>query len=605
MPSQPLDTPLLVFDGDCHFCRQWVGCWQRVTGDRVRYESYQTVAWRYPEVSDREFAQSIQYFEKGKQRKQGADAVFHALAWGKSQWKLLAYLYDHVSIFAAVSECLYQIVARHRSFFSLLTQWTFGNELNPAEFSVGMRLFIKGLALIFFLAFLSYWIQFPGLVGSEGILPASRFFDEVGQMPEAVRIAPSLCWWLGAGDTSLSLLCGIGALLSLFALCGFWEAPIFLSLYVLYVSLCTAGQIFYLFQWDSLLLEAGVVAALGASWKIWTGWRAGKPSRIAHFLVLWLLFRLMFASGMTKWLHGSKEWRDFTALKYHYLTQPLPTPLAWYAYQLPDWFQHFSVGLMFLAEVFLPFLLFAPGRFRLIAAIGIAVLQIAIAATGNYGFFNFLSILLCIAAIEDRWWPIGIRRALRGGSSLSLPQPVLVAACGALIILGLGSMNWMGGICQAVFPAYSALRPFQLSNGYGLFVQMTTSRHEIHLEGSKDGFLWKAYTFRYKPGALSQPPPWIAPYMPRLDWMMWFAALGRVEQNPWFGSFMVQLLRGSPSVLALLASNPFPSGPPTYLRASLDKYDFTTRSEGYQGDWWKSQPLGYYVNQVRLARHFK
>ena len=603
MPPSSSNPPSLVYDGDCRFCRQWVARWQKTTGDRVQYESYQTAAWRYPEVSECEFAQSIQYFEEGKGRRHGADAVFHALAWSGGWNKLPAFLYDKIFLFAAVSEFFYRLVARNRKFFSLLTQGIFGDDVSRPEFAVGMRIFIKGLALIYLLAFVSYWIQFPGLVGSQGILPASQFFDVVGQMPGKFWLAPSLCWWWGGmGDVSLNLLCGAGCVLSLLVLFGITEALALFGVYVIYLSLCTAGQIFYLFQWDALLLEAGFVAAIGASWKVWTGGRAGESSRIAHFLILWLLFRLIFSSGMVKWLEGSKEWSDWSALEFHYFTQPLPTPLAWWAQQLPDWFQHASVGMMFFVEIFLPFLLFTPARLRLIAVIGMIALQLIIAATGNYGLFNFLTILLCLASLEDRWWPVWVRQQLGGaGSALRLPRPILATVCAVFLILGLGSMDWAGGICKRFFPAYAALRPLQLVNGYGLFVQMTTSRREIQLEGSRDGFLWKSYVFRYKPDSLSRPPPWVAPYMPRLDWMMWFAALGTVEQNRWVIPFMEQILRGSPQVLALLGPNPFPNDPPRYLRAPVDHYEFTTLAERQAtGDWWKSQPLGYYISKVRL-----
>lgn len=604
MPSRPPkiipNRPLLVFDGDCRFCRQWVARWRNITGDRVEYEPYQVVAWQYPEVSNHEFAQSIQYFEGGNQRKQGADAVFHALAWGGGWGKLLAFLYNRFFLFAVVSEFLYRRIARNRAFFSLLTQWIFGNDVSRPEFRVGMRFFVKGLALIYLFAFVSYWIQFPGLVGPEGILPASRFFDAIRQTTGSVWSAPSLCWWDG-GNTSLPLLCGLGVGLSLFALFGLAEAPLFLGMYGIYLSLCTAGQIFYYFQWDSLLLEAGFLSAIIASWRVWTGWRAGRPSHFGHFLILWLLFRLMFSSGMTKWLWGSEEWHNFTALEFHYFTQPLPTPLAWYAQQLPNWFQRVSVAILFFVEIFLPILLFAPGRLRLIAVIGIAGLQCAIAATGNYGFFNLLSLLLCIAAVEDRWWPVWLRDLVNDERTLQLPRLGHAVACFIFVILGLGSMNWAGGICKRFSEAYAVLRPFRIVNNYGLFVQMTTFRHEIQLEGSREGFVWKTYTFRYKPSDLSQPPCWVAPYMPRLDWMMWFAALGSVEQNPWFVALMEQILRGSPPVLALFKSNPFPGPPPLYLRAPLDNYQFTTLAERRAtGNWWKSQPLGYYgtVNKV-------
>ena len=74
--------------------------------------------------------------------------------------------------------------------------------------------------------------------------------------------------------------------------------------------------------------------------------------------------------------------------------------------------------------------------------------------------------------------------------------------------------------------------PFYLANSYGLFAVMTTSRIEIVVEGSNDGQTWQAYEFKYKPGDLARRPPWVAPYQPRLDWQMWFAALGRYQENP-------------------------------------------------------------------------
>ena len=603
--------PLLVFDGDCRFCRQWVSRWRQATGDRIRYEAYQSVAWKYPEVSDREFKHSIQYFEGDGRRRQGADAVFHSLAQGDC-WlgKLLATLYDRISFFAGASEGAYRLVANNRSFFSLITQWIFGDDVSRPEFTVGMRLFLKGVAFIYLIALVSYWIQLPGLVGSQGILPAPRFFDFVSQALGRSKfwIAPSLCWWGGAGDIPLAVLCTAGIVLSLFALLGIAEAPALFGVYAIYLSLCTAGQIFYLFQWDSLLLEAGFLAAIAASWRGWTGWRAGRPPRMAQFLVLWLLFRLMFSSGMAKWLGGDLGWSNFTAMGFHYFTQPLPTPLAWYEQQGPAWVQHASVWVVFFVEIFLPFLLFAPGRLRLIAVAGIAMFQILIAATGNYGFFNLLTLLLCIPSVEDRWWPSGLRHRLSGGAPLRLPRPVLAVACVVLFSLGWVSLSGGGGrrIPRLLSSAYEVLRPFQIVNGYGLFVRMTTSRHEIQLEGSRDGLEWKPYIFRYKPGALSRPPPWIAPYMPRLDWMMWFAALGSVEQNQWLIALMEQILRGSPTVLALLESNPFPEHPPRYLRAPLDNYRFTTSAERRTtGNWWKAEPLGYYVHPAQLRYSLK
>jgi hypothetical protein len=143
--------------------------------------------------------------------------------------------------------------------------------------------------------------------------------------------------------------------------------------------------------------------------------------------------------------------------------------------------------------------------------------------------------------------------------------------------------------------------PFQLVNSYGLFAVMTTSRVEIVVEGSNDGQNWQAYEFKYKPGDPAHRLPWAAPYQPRLDWQMWFAALGSYRSNPWFINFVTGLLDGSPQVLSLLAANPFPEHPPRYIRAMTYDYTFTSWAERRQtGAWWKREPLGTYLPPVGL-----
>src|SRR5262249_7651570 len=118
-------------------------------------------------------------------------------------------------------------------------------------------------------------------------------------------------------------------------------------------------------------------------------------------------------------------------------------------------------------------------------------------------------------------------------------------------------------------PVLHALAPFDSFNNYGLFAVMTTSRPEIIIEGSADGQTWKEYEFRYKPGDVARAPQWNAPHQPRLDWQMWFAALGNYRHNPWLLNFMVRLQEGQPSVTALLKKNPFAQAPPRYVRALL------------------------------------
>ena len=144
--------------------------------------------------------------------------------------------------------------------------------------------------------------------------------------------------------------------------------------------------------------------------------------------------------------------------------------------------------------------------------------------------------------------------------------------------------------------------PFRVVNSYGLFANMTTSRPEIRVQGSNDGQIWSDYEFKYKPGDLGHMPRWVQPHQPRLDWQMWFAALGTYRQNPWFISFAERLLQGSPDVLQLLDHNPFPEKPPRFVRAELYEYSFTDFSaKRADGTWWESEYLGPYLPPVSLG----
>jgi hypothetical protein len=152
-----------------------------------------------------------------------------------------------------------------------------------------------------------------------------------------------------------------------------------------------------------------------------------------------------------------------------------------------------------------------------------------------------------------------------------------------------------------VVPLAEIVRPFRSVNSYGLFAVMTTTRDEIVVEGSEDGSNWKAYEFRYKPGDVSRRPPWVAPHQPRLDWQMWFAALEPYEDGGWFQHFCQRLLEGSPDVVTLLATNPFPDRPPKYVRGLRYRYHFTDLPTGRQtGAWWTRERIGDYSPAMSL-----
>ena len=468
--------------------------------------------------------------------------------------------------------------------------------------------------------------------------PVSRFLPAVRQQlgPDAYFLLPTLCWF-DSSNAFLHFLCGGGVVLSLLLIFGIAPALLLAVLFVFYLSLTIAGQVFLNFQWDVLLLETGFLSIFLAPWRLWPRdliwWPGAAPpataspvSRAGLFLLKFLLFKLMLMSGVVKltsgddswgWLNQSFHWSALTALDYHYWSQPLPTVFAWWADKSPEWFKHFSVAFCLAVEIIVPFFIWAPRRPRLMAAGLIIFLQIIIALTGNYCFFNLLTIALCLLLIDDaaigtsrRDVPAPINGApnaspARTGRALS--KQLCSYAAIAVIVVTLPINTWL--IFSAFKPQsrppgwlakfYEQLEAFRIVNGYGLFRVMTKDRGEIVIEGSTDGIEWLPYEFKWKPGNVKRAPGWCAPHQPRLDWQMWFAALDAPEQNPWLVGLIVRLLEGSRDVTGLLAHDPFPDKPPHYIRAMFYRYRFTTPEERRQtGAWWKRQELREYLPTI-------
>lgn len=483
---------------------------------------------------------------------------------------------------------------------------------------------VRGVALVYLIAFLSLFLQIDGLFAQQGILPIAQFMDQmVRSYPPAglqLNDLPTV-FLISSSDTFLKGVCIAGMVSALAAAMGLLSGLMLIVCWILYISFLSTGADFMSFQWDILLLEAGILAALWAPWAMAspplqnTKGADGPPSLILLWLLRWLLFRLMFMSGMCKLLSGDEAWSSLTALAYHYETQPLPTPLAWFCNLLPLWFHQLSCLLMFGIEIFCPFLIFGNKLSRRIAFGALAGLQVLILLSGNYTFFNLLSIILCFTLIEDSLWkrifPVSLGASLENAATITntkwqLVQKIMVLPMVA--ILGLANLCMLvahtagGEALPANFREFARnVRQLHLVNSYGLFAVMTQKRIEIILEGSNDGKEWLAYEFPFKPGDLHRPPPIVAPLQPRLDWQMWFAALGTVEQNPWFISFVQKILEGDKAVTALLSKNPFPDRPPRFLRAQSYEYHFTDVKELMsKGTWWKRTYVGEYMPVATL-----
>ncbi len=628
--SHPPPKPLLVWDGECDFCRLWIERWREIMVGKVEYATYQEAAGRFPEIPLDQFQRSVVLITPDGDAFFAAEAVYRSLAYRRSrEW--LVWSYDHVPGFAAVSEIGYGVIAGHRKFSSTVTRLFWGKDVRPPTYFWARRWFLRALGVIYLIAFVSLWVQVDGLVGSTGLSPVNQFLPaahaQVGA--DAYALLPTLCW-LNSSNAFLHFLCGSGVLFSLLLIFGIAPAVSLLAVFVFYLSLTIAGQIFFNFQWDVLLLETGFLSIFLAPWRLWPRelslWRrsaspakATPVSRASLFLLKLLLFKLMLMSGVVKLTSGDDSWWNLTALDYHYWSQPLPTVFGWWADKSPEWFKHFSVAFCLVVEIIVPLFIWAPRRLRLIAAGLLIFLQLAIAITGNYCFFNLLTIALCLLLIDDSVaaslcrgvFPhqVSSTATQRPDYSRALTERLSTYGAIGVIIVTLPINAWL--IFSAFKPlarppaalanVYERLDAFRIVNGYGLFRVMTKDRREIVIEGSADGIDWMPYEFKWKPGDLRRAPGWCAPHQPRLDWQMWFAALETPRENPWFIALIFRLLQGSHDVSGLLARNPFPDKPPRYMRAMFYRYRFTTVDELRRtGAWWKREELREYLPTVSL-----
>jgi len=609
----------MIFDGDCGFCRFWIERWRAWTKERVEFIPFQdpAVGQRFPEIPVADCETAVQLVARDGRVYRAAEAVFQSLA---GLWLLgwLVRLYRSFPWFAKLTEVAYRFVATRRTLFSRLNRWLWGSSPELPRYELTTKLLVRAVGLIFLTAFISLWVQIHGLVGENGILPAGdymkgadAYFDQSGETINRYFRLPTL-GWMAAGDVALHAYCLLGVLGSLLAVWGFAPAAALAGCWLLYLTLVALGQDFLRFQWDILLLEVGLLAALLAPWHRRLQCANFHRPLLGILLARWLLFRLMLESGVVKWLSGDLTWRELTALQYHFETQPLPHWLAWYAHQSPGWLLKSATVAMFLVELFVPFLIFAPRRLRLFACGAFATLQLAIIATGNYGCFNWLTLVLCLALLDDRairaiasrfrrWLPripLPLAADARGEAEVHgltwcerARRWVLTGYAGVVLLIGaaqlenaFGSRSEGGGPVTAL---RARLEPFYIVNSYGLFAWMTTVRPELIVEGSLDGLEWRAYRFKYKPDAPDRRPPIVPFHMPRLDWQMWFAALQERQPPRWVRNFSQRLFERSPRVLGLLANDPFPDQAPRYLRVMIADYRFTNSGmRRNTGQWW-------------------
>lgn len=481
---------------------------------------------------------------------------------------------------------------------------------HDATYALASGLFLRGLGVVYAVAFASLAVQALGLYGARGILPVAELLDlareRVGST--APLQMPSV-FWLGASDATLLAVSWSGAALGIALAAGVAPRLCAALCWALYLSWAQVGRVFLGFQWDMLLLETGLLAI----WLAPSGLRVPlsrtpEPPAAPLWLLRWLVFRLFFLSGLVKLASGDPAWRDLSAMAFHQWTQPQPNPLSPFVHALPMWFHAGETLATFAVELGLPLLVFAPARIRRFAALGFLLLLGVINATGNYGFFGPLAAALCIPLVDDAVW----RRlpGLRSFPPPPTPAPqrpwkralaIVAATLVLLLTTGKALQRFAIPLPGAWQSLLALVEPLESFHAYGLFAVMTKDRLEIEVEGTLNGEAWRAYEFRWKPDRADEAPPFVPFHMPRLDWQMWFAALADCETTPWFVAFQQRLLEASPDVLGLLARDPFDGQPPRQLRSEVFRARFAdAETRRRTGDWWIRDPLGPYCPTLEL-----
>lgn len=322
---EPPTKPVLIYDGECRFCCHFVERWQRRIGEKVHFETRASArSWVLDEFYQRSSRAVLLFMPDGRFF-EGAEAVFQVRA--LSGFGLGLWFFESIPGMRSVSRAVYGLVAKHRPLFSFLLQTGLAVAGSGRDLFQVRWLLLRGLALVYAMAFFSLALQIRGLVGEAGLTPAKPWLEAVGKelgWGSFWRL-PTLCW-VNASDVFLLFLAwgGVGLAIVLFlGRASGWAA---LLLWLFFLSLVNVGGNFLSFQWDALLLESGFLAIFLAPWA-WREERTGgtTPSLAVIWLFRLLVARFMFTCGWVKLASGDPVWENLTALQFHYFTQPLPT----------------------------------------------------------------------------------------------------------------------------------------------------------------------------------------------------------------------------------------------------------------------------------------
>lgn len=450
------------------------------------------------------------------------------------------------------------------------------------------RVFHALLALHFLVAWSSLGVQVLPLIGPDGLEPALDHFARLAARQDLGMLDAPSPFWFGASAPALVGGCVLGGALALAAAAGLAPRVLLPLSALLYLGYAHAAPTFLSFQWDNLLIEAGLLAALLPR---------DRASPLAHLALRLLLFKVFFESGLAKWASPRGDWQDGSAMAAYYETAPLPTPLASLFHHLPAWWHTLESWWVVGFELAVPVAIFGGRRLRALALGVFATFLVMNFATANYGFFVPLAGTLLVFLLDESHARAVLRLARREPPPLAPAPSRSARTLTAMLVGGWVALSTLGGLARFADADLApgvrrAAAAWRAANSYHLFTSITTQRLEPEFQTSLDGQTWTAQALHHKPGPADRRPPLVAPHQPRLDFQLWFYALRWQRSTPRYVVRLVEGLCHAPQRVQTFFDTPLPSDARA-VRIVFHDLRFTDgETRRATGRWWDRLEVG-------------
>ncbi|MBL8756038.1 MAG: lipase maturation factor family protein [Planctomycetes bacterium] len=484
----------------------------------------------------------------------------------------------------------------------------------PSSYAIASWIYLRTLGWCAVAAFGAMYTQALGLVGSAGLTPVAatmqRYAAECGGA-NWLRV-PTVFWW-SSGDAMVHAVFVTGIAAGVLLLLGLVPRVAAIVGFGVVLSIRSTeplGLRWFNWPFDDLLAESLFVAIWLAPNVLWSRpHRPEAPRPWARWLVLWLLFRLILGTGVTKLLSGG-DWHSLTAIQPFLLTQPFPTAFGAALHAGPAIVAQATCLYTMAWELLAPWFFFWRGRPARIAGLAGVPLMVGIWATGSFRGFNHLTIAMLLLTIDDatwrRWLPTRLMQRIAAPAPIPPGWPGRALAAAVLGLVAVASFEPLGlqaGGTYESLPAPSvraAVRPFHLAANYWVFSTVATQRLQLVVQGSDDGTTWRDYQPLALPAAVDQPFTRIAPGNDHLGFLMWLSAWGGPELAVgWEPRLLQGLLAGEPTIRALFRHDPFPDAPPRHVRVSRWLYAFASPEERTRGIYWQRQLVDVHLAAQR------